>query len=329
LTDDAGPVFLTGATGFIGGRLAETLHARGRRLRCLVRDPRKSSGLARLGAELVPGDITDGTALDRGLEGADLAYHLAAIYDVGVVDRAALERTNVEGTRTVLQAATRAGTRRVVHVSTTAALSPARASGEQPRAWSGPFPSVYHGTKARAHQLAAAAQAAGQPVIIVCPAFVYGPGDQGPGGRFLKDVLGGRLPALMRDPAWFSFVHVDDVASALVAAGERGRTGATYVLGGEAATINDFAELAAEYANVRVPRLRIPTVLGLLAGGVCDAASQLSRRRFPMSREGVRTVTGDRWLHSDELAVRELDWRPRPLSAGLPATVTQVLREIS
>ena len=323
-------MFLTGATGFIGGRLAEALHARGRRLRCLVRDPGRAAALRSLGAELVVGDITDRAALAAGLEGADVAFHLAASYDVGVVDAAAMERANVEGTGAFLAAVKQAGTGRVVYVSTTGALGPAgRTEGDESSRWSGPFPTVYHRTKTRAHELALAAQVEGVPVIIACPAYVYGPGDRGPSGRFMADVLAGRLPALARDPAWFSFVHVDDVVAGLIAAAERGRPGATYVLSGEGATINDFAELVALHANRRPPRLRMPRAVALAAGGAADLLSRLTGRRFSLSAESVRSATRLRWLHSHELATRELDWRPRPLSLMLRPVVMHVLEEIA
>jgi nucleoside-diphosphate-sugar epimerase len=323
-------VFLTGATGFIGGRLAEALHARGCRLRCLVRDPTRAGALERMGAELVPGEITDQAALAQGLAGADVAYHLAARYDVGLVDAPAMERANVEGTGAFLSAVKQAGTPRVVYVSTTVALGPTgMGKGNESSRWRGQFPTVYHRTKTMAHELALSAQAAGLPVIIVCPAWVYGPGDRGPGGRFLEDVLKGRLPALSRDPAWFSFVHVDDVVSGLVAAGELGRPGATYVLSGEDASINDFALRAAGYAGVRPPRLRIPRGLALVAAGASELVSRLTGHRLPLSREGVLSATRERWLHSHERAAAELDWRPRPLSAGLPPTVQELLREVS
>lgn len=317
-------VYLTGGTGFIGRRLVDALLARGCRLRCLVRDRRRAAGLEGAGVELVPGDVLDPAAHRYGLRGADLAYHLAAVYDVGVVDAGALERANVDGTATFLASLREAGTPRAVYVSTTAALGPVEAAGEgdESSRYSGPYPSVYHRTKTRAHERARAAQEAGLPLIIVCPANVYGPGDTGPSGRVLRDVARRRAPALLRDPAWYSWVHVDDVVSGLVAAGERGVPGATYVLSGEPASFNDVALRVAELAGVRPPPLRLPTGVGVVAGTVLDALARVTRLRFPLSVEAVRSGTRDRWLHGHGRAMRELDWHPRPLAEGLPDTVT-------
>ncbi|HSL69920.1 MAG TPA: NAD-dependent epimerase/dehydratase family protein, partial [Longimicrobiales bacterium] len=165
-------VYLTGATGFIGNRLARLLAARGDRLRCLVRASSQTDRLGRVGAELVVADITDAAAQEEGMRGCDVAYHLAAVYDLGVVDHSALERANVEGTRAFLQALERSAVGRAVYVSTTAALGPAvNGMGDRLTEYGGPYPSVYHRTKAAAHGLARAAQTRGARLIIACPAF--------------------------------------------------------------------------------------------------------------------------------------------------------------
>ena len=315
-------VYLTGGTGFIGRRLVDALRARGCRLRCLVRDRRRAAALEGPGVELVPGDVLDPAAHRYGLRDADLAFHLAAAYQIGVVDPNQLERANVDGTRTFLAALEEAGTPRAVYVSSTAALGPvASGEGDESSHYSGPYPTAYHLTKTRAHERARAAQQAGLPLIIVCPANVYGPGDTGPNGRFLGDVVRRRLPGLLRDPAWFSYVHVDDVVEGLIAAAERGTLGATYVLSGEAATINDVAERAAAIAGVRPPPLRLPVALAAATGVVLDVISRVTRLKFPMSREGVAVAAHGRWLHSHERATRELGWHPRSLAEGLPETV--------
>ncbi|MBI4409007.1 MAG: NAD-dependent epimerase/dehydratase family protein [Gemmatimonadetes bacterium] len=318
--------FLTGATGFIGGRLAQELAARGTHLRCLVRSRSDTADLERLGAELVPGEVTDEAALARGLDGADVAFHLAAIYDLGVVDAAALERVNVGGTRAFLAAAERARAR-LVYVSTTAALGPTPAGGagdESSEFGARPYPSTYHRTKAEAHRLAREAQRRGLPLVIVCPAVVYGPGDRGPNGRFLRDLIAGRIPGLLVPSGWFSYVHVDDVADGLILAVERGRTGEVYVLSGEERAFNDFAAEVARLAGRRAPRLRFPAPLALATGAVLDLIGRLTGRRMPLSREGVAVAAG-RWLHSHDKATRELGWNPRPLRAGLPETVAWLL----
>jgi nucleoside-diphosphate-sugar epimerase len=315
-------IYITGATGFIGERLARRFLERGEKVRCLVRAPQRAERLQALGAELMVGDLADEQAHLDGLRDAKLAYHLAAIYDVGIVNDAELTRTNVDGTRAFLSALRKAGTPRAVYTSSTVALGPFKGGDREPRdAYAGPYPSQYHRTKAEAHRLARAAQDAGLPLIIVCPSFVYGPGDNGPGGRFVKDLLRRRVPALLSEPARFSYVHVDDVADGLVAAGDRGKAGETYLLTGEASSINDFAARVTALAGVRAPALRFPNALARATGAALDVIARPTGLRFPITREAIATTTSDEWLHTHERATRDLGYAPRSLEQGLPETV--------
>jgi nucleoside-diphosphate-sugar epimerase len=320
-------VFLTGATGFIGGRLAAALHARGCRLRCLVRNPTRATALRALDAELVVGDIADEAVLERGLRGAALAFHAAGRYDIGLVDEAALEHVNVAGTRAFLRALRRSTTPRAIHVSSTAALGPVAAGeGDEQSTYQGPYPSIYHRTKTAAHRMAQAAQADGVPVTIVCPALVYGPGDEGPNGRYIRDLLRHRVPGLSTRPAWFSYAHVDDIVAGMIAAGERGRSDA-YVLSGEHADVNRYTRMIVQAAGTWGPPLRIPPLLVRATGSAMDAVGRQLGVRLPISRELAEVAgTGARWVHSHARATAELDYEPRTLAEGLPDAV-QFARE--
>ncbi|MGH7449398.1 MAG: NAD-dependent epimerase/dehydratase family protein [Longimicrobiales bacterium] len=326
----AGPlVFMTGATGFIGGRLARVLSARGYRLRCLVRAPARAADLAALGAELIVGDASDEAAVRKGLAGARFACHLAGTYDLGRVDEAAMIRVNVAGTRAFLAGLRSSEIERAIYTSTTAALGPAADIGLDDDVYHGPYPSTYHRTKTEAHHLAVAAQQDGLPLVIVCPALVYGPGDQGPGGRYVQDVLRHRVPGLSTKPAWFSYAHVDDVVSGMVAALERGRAGATYVLSGEHVSVNDFTKRIARLGGTWAPPLRVPPFMIRLTGSLMDVAARLTGMRLPVSRELADTAaTGARWLHSHARATAELGYTPRALDEGLPGTVRDAQAQI-
>lgn len=319
-------VFLTGATGFIGGRLAGRLAEAGDRLRCLVRESSDTAALEAIGAELVLGDATDVEALTRGLEGADLAYHVAGAYEVGVVDEERLERVNVAGTRAFLEAMRRAGTPRAVYVSTALALGAVpEGEGDEGTVQDERFASVYERTKTEAHRLARTAQRGGLPLIIVCPAYVYGPGDRGPAGTFLRDLWHGRVPGYPLRSTWYSFVHVDDVVDGLARAGELGTPGEVYVLSGEHRRFVDFAREAARLMGKRLSPLRFPLPMIRLTGIALDAISRATGKRFPVTREGADTVGRDRrYVHSHAKATRELGYEPRPLASGLPETVEWV-----
>jgi dihydroflavonol-4-reductase len=327
------PVFLTGATGFIGGRLAVALHARGRRLRCLVRRPERAATLAALGAELIVGDVADPAAMAQGVNGVAVAIHVAGQYDLGIVDIAAMERVNVEGTRVFLDACRNAGVPRAIHVSSTVALGPVPdgvAEGDETSRYSGPYPAVYHRTKTEAHHRAVQAQQQGLPLIIVCPAFVYGPGDEGPAGRYIADVLRHRLPGLSTKPTHFSYVHVDDVVDGMIAAIEKGHVGATYVLGGEYADVNRYSAMVAAIAGTWLSPLRVPPAMIRLTGSGFDMVTRLTGWRMPVSRElAAAGGSGERWLHSHARSTRDLGYSPRPLAEGLPETVHDVKAQLS
>jgi dihydroflavonol-4-reductase len=322
-------VFLTGATGFIGGRLAGALTARGYRLRCLVRSPERAATLTAMGAELLPGDVSDEAVVRQGLTGARFACHLAGTYELGVVDETAMTRVNVAGTRAFIGALRTADVERAIHTSSTVALGPAADNGSDDDVYNGPYPSVYHRTKTEAHHLALAAQREGLPLVIVCPAFVYGPGDHGPGGRYIQDVLRHRVPGLSTRPAWFSSAHVDDVVSGMVAALEHGRIGATYVLSGEHVSVNDFTKRIAQLGDTWGPPLRLPPFMIRLTGSLMDRVGRVIGMRLPVSRELADTAAaGDRWLHSHARAAAELDYAPRSLDQGLPETVRAARAQI-
>ena len=290
----------------------------------------RAGALADMGAELVEGDVTSPEAMARGLEGAGLAIHLAARYEVGIVDASALDAVNVGGTRVFLDAVRTAATPLAIHVSSTAALGPVPAGeGNEESAYDGPYPSVYHRTKTEAHRLALAAQRDGLPLIIVCPANVYGPGDEGPGGRFMADILRHRVPGLSTRPAVFSYVHVDDVVDGLVAAAERGTPGSAYVLAGEAESVNGFATRVADLAGTWVSPLRFPPSLVRATGSLMDAVSRLTGWAMPISRELAMTGgSGDRWVHSHARAAADLGYTPRTLAEGLPETVLHAKRQL-
>jgi dihydroflavonol-4-reductase len=245
---------------------------------------------------------------------------MAAMYDIGVVDREAMWRANVAGTRAFLQVMREQNVPRAIYVSTTVVL--AAPNGDEPRVQDAPYATEYQRTKAEAHRLAQEAQRAGAPLVIVCPAFVYGPGDNGPGGKYISDLLRHRVPGLSTRPTWFSYAHVDDVAAALVAAGERGAIGATYVLSGEEMNVNDFTARIAKLAHTWVSPLRFPPVLVKLTGIAMDAASRLLHVRLPVSRElAALAGSGRRVVHPYTRAARELGYTPRSLAEGLPETV--------
>src|SRR5436190_14962306 len=239
-------VFLTGATGFIGGAGARALRDRGDDVRALVRDPERASDLDEIGVELVVGDVTDRESIADALKGCEAAIHGAAIYEVGIKrsEHPRMYAANVEGTENVLRAALEAGTPRVVYVSTVACFG--NTQGEivdETAEHQGDYGSYYEETKVLAHRAARRLiDENGLPCVIVQPGGVYGPGDHSAVGDVIERFAKGRLPMMAFPDLGFNMVHRDDVAEGVLLALDKGEPGQAYVLGGEISTLSGVLE---------------------------------------------------------------------------------------
>jgi dihydroflavonol-4-reductase len=259
-------IFLTGATGFIGRRVAERLRARGDDVVALVRTPAKAGMLRELGCEIVEGDLSDLAAIERGVAGADAVIHNGADYRVGVPkrERDALHDANVAGTERVLDAAIAARASRIIHVSTGNVFGNTGdtvADESYERDPGDGFLSVYDETKYLAHQAARKRIEAGAPVIIVQPGGVYGPGDTSQVGNIIDQTRTGKMKLVMFPEFTLNYVYVEDLADGIVLALDKGRIGEAYVLGGEEATMRQLVTQVAELSGRKPPKRALPTPL--------------------------------------------------------------------
>src|SRR3954449_1172175 len=230
-------VFVTGATGFIGGHVARKLRERGDDVVALVRSPDKAGRLRELGCDLVEGDLSDEAAIKKGLEGCDAVIHVGAIYKVGIPkkEREPMWDANVGGTERVLDAAHEAGVKRIVYVSTCNVFGNTHGEvvDETYRRPGDDYLSYYDETKYLSHQVAKERIAKGVPIVIVQPGGVYGPGDHSEVGNVIDQTRTGKLKALPFAGLGLNLVYVDDVADGIMLASDKGEVGESYVLGGE------------------------------------------------------------------------------------------------
>lgn len=302
-------VFVTGATGFIGQRLVAKLQRNGVEVIALVRHAPR--GLPD-GVRIVRGDILEPASLGDAGAGCDRLYHLAALITFDSRRRAELLRVNGQGTANILSAARSWNVERTVVVSSACTLGLAYQKDcllneDSPLAPELIGSNPYLESKLAAERAAMEASRQ-QHVVIVNPTTVYGPGDWSlNSGTLILQVA--RAPALPLPPGGSNVVDVDDVVDGIIAAGERGKSGQRYILGGENLS---FAQIFATIAHiVRHYPIFVPLPLWMRAPMVCVAqmVGRLTRSRFL-----TPTIVSDLFafkFYSSMRAARELGWSPR------------------
>jgi len=318
-------VFLTGATGFIGGEVAAHLQARGDEVVALVRDPARAERLHRLGCELLQGDLSDPERLRSGMEGADGVLHVAAVYKVGIPEgeRDALLSANIDGTANALDAARDAGVPRVVYVSTVNVFgnTHGRVVDETYRRdLAEGFLSAYDESKYRAHEIAEDRIGQGAPIVIVQPSGVYGPGDHSELGNLIGHISAGRMPLIPFAEMGIGLAHVGDIAAGILLAFDAGRLGEAYVLTGELVRMRELFAIVARIAGRREPRLPLPTWLIRCAVPIAPFVGP-PLGLPPNLREAITASDGVTYWATDAKARRELGYSSRPLETGLRETL--------
>jgi dihydroflavonol-4-reductase len=318
--------FVTGGTGFIGSRVIKRLRARGDEVMALVRTPSKAGDLLDSGVEMVEGDLSSNDAIKRGMEGADAVFHIGAVYKVGIPkkDRPELWDANVEGTKRVLDAAAAAGVQKVVYVSTGNVFGDTK--GEvvdetYQRDLDDGFLSYYDETKYRSHELVQERIAAGAPIVIVQPGVVYGPGDHSEIGNLINQLQSGKLKMRMFPKAGYNFVFVDDVAEGIVLAYDKGQVGESYLLGGQLGTMDDLYDATAEALGKKPPKMAMPVGMAKASAPLGPVIGPLMG--FPPNMRELVKTSDVTITFRDDKARRELGYDGRPLSAGIPETVTR------
>jgi nucleoside-diphosphate-sugar epimerase len=331
--DGQAPCLITGASGFIGGRLAARMAAQGRAVRCLARESSDVSALLALGVPVVRGDLLDRSSLRAATRGCRQVVHCAALVSdwAGVAE---IRAANVTGTRNLLEAAAEESVARFVQVSTTDIYghpgNPSVDEAATPPPGAHPIANWYAQSKLEAEQLVRqAAEERALEAVILRPATVYGPGSEDVVGEIARAIRGGHMLLIGGGRTDAGLCYVENLIDAILLALDRpvAASFAFNVTDGLSVSWRRFtADLAAGLGS-RPPRLSIPYPLAHLIGRAMEGAYRLLHGATGLttppllSRQAVQ-VLGREQDFSTELAQTVLGWRPRVSYAdGIAATL--------
>ena len=324
-----GVCLVTGATGFIGGRLAQRLVAEGRQVRCLVRESSDRSRLDGLDVEIVVGDLTSPRSLGRATDGCRDVFHCAArVSDWATV--AEMEATNVQGTRSLLGASVAAGVRRVVHVSTTDVYAYPGGTAIDETHTATRFANWYAQTKLAAEvEVRRAQETHGLSAVILRPATVYGPGSTEVIGEIARAIRGGHMLLVDRGRAIAGLSYIDNLVDvALLAVDHEAAAGhALNVSDGLDITWKQLTDDLASGLGCPPVRWSLPYWLAHGIGFTLEHGYRVLRRTTRLntpallSRQAVQ-VLGRNQDFSNRRARDVLGWEPRvDYATGLQATL--------
>ncbi len=318
---------VTGGTGFVGSHVARLLVERGVSIRVLARAGSRKDNLAGLNpalCEIVTGDLNDANSLREAIQGCDALYHVAADYRLWSRDPQELYRTNIEGTRALLQAALDAGVQTVVYTSTVGALGiPGDGSSgtEDTPVSEARMIGHYKRSKFLAEREALSFVAKGLPVVVTNPSTPVGEQDikPTPTGQIIVDFLNRKMPAYL--DTGLNLIDVRDVAEGTLLAGEHGKPGEKYILGNRNMTLKEILETLSQITGVPAPKIQIPYPVAYLAVGLEQIFTTQVLRRAPAHPfEGVK-MAKHRMFFDASKAVRELGLPQSPIEEALRRAV--------
>jgi dihydroflavonol-4-reductase len=319
--------FVSGATGFLGSHVARVLVEQGAELRLLVRPTSDLRNIADLRADRVVGDLRDPASIEKAVSGCDVAFHVAADYRLWVRDSGAMYRSNVEGTRSLLESARKQHVKRIVYTSSVATMGFASGSNkgkvadEESPVTLADMIGHYKRSKFMAEQVAVDAARSGVDVVIVNPTTPIGERDikPTPTGRIVVDFLKRKFPAYVE--TGLNLVDATECARGHVQALEKGRTGERYILGGENLTLKQILDRLAAITGLPSPTVKLPYFFAFAAGVVDEMVTGRLLGREPRATIDAARMGRKMMFVSSAKAERELGWRTVPVDGALRRSV--------
>ncbi|HUA17005.1 MAG TPA: hopanoid-associated sugar epimerase [Verrucomicrobiae bacterium] len=316
--------FVTGATGFLGSHVARVLADQGAELRLLVRPTSNLKNLDGLKADRVVGDLRDAASLEKAMAGCDTVFHVAADYRLWVRDANEMYRSNVEGTRAILEAARKNGVRGVVYTSSVATMgftADGHPADEESPVSLADMIGHYKRSKFMAEQIALEAGRSGMRVITVNPTTPVGEQDvkPTPTGRIVVDFLKRKFPAYVE--TGLNLVDVRECARGHVAALEKGRPGERYILGGENLTLKQILDNLGRISGLPSPKVKLPYFFAFATGVIDEAITGRLLKGEPRATVDTVRMGKKKMFASSDKAERELGWKIVPVEDALRRAV--------
>jgi len=313
-------IFITGGTGFIGSCLVKRLSQTGHELKCLARETSDIHFLKEIGANIFTGDVTDKFSLLQGMEGCDWVVHLASSFDFWIPNNQVFYDVNITGTRNVMESALEKGVSKVVYVSTAAIYGNADWPITEETPVGTERASKYVRTKFEGDLSTwDLYEKKNLPLVVIYPSAVIGPNDPKAAGRYLKNIAKGRLPAQVLTKLYFSFVHVNDVAEAIVQALEKkDNIGEKYIVSAENHTWGEINQMISEISGTKLPLLKFPTWMTVMNSYLLTGIANVIRKPplWDLSVDQISLMKQGVKIHGSKVE-RELGITYTPIRDGI------------
>jgi dihydroflavonol-4-reductase len=316
--------FVTGATGFLGSHVARVLADQGAGLRLLVRPTSNLKNLEGLKAETAVGDLRDPASLEKAMSGCDTVFHVAADYRLWLRDPDQMYRSNVGGTRAILEAARKNRISRVVYTSSVATMgftTDGHPADEDSPVALGDMIGHYKRSKFMAEQVAMEAGRSGMNIVTVNPTTPVGEQDikPTPTGRIVVDFLKRKFPAYVE--TGLNLVDVRECARGHIAALEKGKSGQRYILGGENLTLKQILDKLGQITGLPSPKVKLPYFFAFATGVIDEAITGGLLHREPRATVDTVRMGKKKMFASSAKAERELGWKIVPVDDALRRAV--------
>ena len=319
-------VFITGGTGFIGAHLINALIEAGHHVHVLVRTLSKASNLPSEGVSIFKGDILNPKSIKAAMQGCEQVYHLGGNASIYEKDPTRYFTINVDGTRNIMDAALELGIKRMVFTSSAGVLGPSVGGVvTEEKCRNIDFFNEYESSKAMAESLVKSyAAEKGLDAVIVLPTRVYGAylfGEPASVSLLIKKYIAGNWKIIPGDGTKVgNYVYVDDVVRGHMLAMQNGAKGASYILGGENYSYNDFFKVLKEVSGLDYKLFKTPIRAQMVFARLNKFFSLLMGKTPALTTKWVRRGNYH-WEVDPSKSVDDLGVKITPLSEGIRKTI--------